>query len=241
MSVVPSIILSAVLSCGGIPANVQGAVNSSCSGGVTYYENICDLRNALSDMGVDFCADIDCGSLNEFLNAFLGECGNNQSAPAPEAPTDAPAPPPETSAPAEAPSVPVPPQATQAPSTDNSYAYQVIELVNQERVKYGLAALAADETLMNAAQKRAAETVTSFSHTRPNGASFSSVLSEYGVNYRTAGENIAYGQRTPQEVVNAWMNSSGHRANILNSKYTKIGVGCYKSGSTYYWSQLFTG
>ncbi|MCH5210631.1 MAG: CAP domain-containing protein [Oscillospiraceae bacterium] len=148
----------------------------------------------------------------------------------------------ETPKATEAPKPTATPKATQTPSSSESaYAYQVIELVNAERAKYGLSALSADTTLMNAAHKRAVETVTSFSHTRPNGTKFSTVLSEYGVSYRTAGENIAYGQRTPQDVVNSWMNSSGHRANILNSSYTKIGVGCYKSGSTYYWSQLFIG
>ena len=134
------------------------------------------------------------------------------------------------------------PEATQAPSSgEYSYAYQVIELVNDERAKYGLSPLSADSTLMEAAQQRAVETTESFSHTRPNGTKFSTVLAEYGVSYRTAGENIAYGQKTPQQVVNSWMNSSGHRANILNASYTKIGVGCYKKGNTYYWSQLFIG
>ena len=66
------------------------------------------------------------------------------------------------------------------------------------------------------------------------------LLDEQGVNYMSAGENIAYGQRTPEEVMNAWMNSQGHRENILNSRYTSIGVGCYQSSNgTLYWTQLF--
>lgn len=131
------------------------------------------------------------------------------------------------------------PESTSAPTDTEAYAYEVVELVNQERAKNGLSALTTDKTLMDAAQKRAVETNTSFSHTRPSGQNFSTVLSEFGISYRSAGENIAYGQKTPEDVVNAWMNSSGHRANILNSSYTTIGVGCYKSGNTYYWSQLF--
>ena len=65
------------------------------------------------------------------------------------------------------------------------------------------------------------------------------VLGEYGVAYRSAGENIARGQSSPEEVVRAWMNSEGHRANILGESFTSLGVGVYKSGGTYAWTQLF--
>lgn len=123
----------------------------------------------------------------------------------------------------------------------SSYALEVIRLVNVERAKYGLSELTYTDSLMNAANKRAVEQETVFSHTRPNGTSCFTVLQEYGISYSGAGENIAMGQRTPVEVVNAWMNSQGHRENILNANFTKIGVGCYLgSNGTYYWSQLFT-
>ncbi|MGN0507365.1 MAG: CAP domain-containing protein [Lachnospiraceae bacterium] len=126
-------------------------------------------------------------------------------------------------------------------STEQSYIAQVVKLVNEERAKNGLSALTYDATLQRAAQVRAEEIVKSFSHTRPNGSNFSSVLKEFGISARRSGENIAWGQKTPKEVVTAWMNSSGHRANILNANYTKIGVGCNISPSgTIYWSQLFT-
>lgn len=121
-----------------------------------------------------------------------------------------------------------------------SYVEQVVELVNMERAKVGLPALTMSQDLNNAAQIRAVETVQSFSHTRPDGSSFSSVLKENGISFRGAGENIAWGQRTPEAVVNAWMNSEGHRANILNKNFTSIGVGYYLNGSTPYWAQLFT-
>lgn len=121
-----------------------------------------------------------------------------------------------------------------------SYVEQVVELVNMERAKIGLPALTMSQDLNNAAQIRAVETVQSFSHTRPDGSSFSSVLKENGISFRGAGENIAWGQRTPEAVVNAWMNSEGHRANILNKNFTSIGVGYYLNGSTPYWAQLFT-
>ena len=124
---------------------------------------------------------------------------------------------------------------------DMTYSEKVVYLVNEERAKYDLAPLTADESVTAAAQVRAEEIKSSFSHTRPNGTSFSTALKEQSVSYRGSGENIAWGQKTPEKVVEAWMNSSGHRANILNSKYTTIGVGYYQDASgTNYWAQLFT-
>ena len=105
---------------------------------------------------------------------------------------------------------------------------------------YILSTYTTNSTISAAANMRAKETVQSFSHTRPNGTSFSTALKEYGISYMAAGENIAYGQRTPQEVVTGWMNSPGHRANILNSNFHKIGIGVYQSNGVIYWSQLFT-
>lgn len=125
-------------------------------------------------------------------------------------------------------------------SMQGDFASQVAALVNAERAKYGLSALTVDTKVQQAALVRAKETAQSFSHTRPNGSSFSTALTEAGVSYRTAGENIAYGQTTPQQVMNAWMNSSGHRANILNANYTTIGVGYTVINGTAYWAQLFT-
>ena len=81
---------------------------------------------------------------------------------------------------------------------------------------------------------------TSFSHTRPDGSGFSTALTQAGVSYTTSGENIAYGQQTPQAVMEAWMNSAGHRANILNASFRQIGVGHVRSASgVSYWTQLF--
>ena len=125
-------------------------------------------------------------------------------------------------------------------SSESQYISEVVRLVNSERAKEGLAALQMDSSLNSAAQVRAKEIVTSFSHTRPNGSNCFTALSEAGIKYNGSGENIAYGQKTPAEVVNAWMNSAGHRANIMSTKFTKIGVGCHNSNGTYYWSQFFT-
>lgn len=124
-------------------------------------------------------------------------------------------------------------------SPELSLAEQVVALVNEERAAAGLNPLTINESAMSAALVRAREIRQSFSHTRPNGSSFSTALREQGVSYRGSGENIAYGQRSPEEVMKAWMNSSGHRANILNEKFTSIGVGCYEQNGVLYWTQLF--
>ena len=129
------------------------------------------------------------------------------------------------------------------PETDGSqdaFANQVVKLVNEERAKAGLSPLTVNSKAANAAQTRAREIEKSFSHPRPDGSSFNTALTEAGVSFRGAGENIAYGQTTPQQVMEGWMNSSGHRANILNANYTSIGVGHYKNGAGVdYWTQLF--
>lgn len=126
-------------------------------------------------------------------------------------------------------------------TSQDSFVSQVVELVNAERAKAGIAPLAADIKAEAAAAVRAREIETSFSHTRPNGSQFSTALTEQGASYTRSGENIAWGQKTPQEVVNAWMNSDGHRANILNPNFGRIGVGHYESArGVHYWTQLFT-
>lgn len=136
------------------------------------------------------------------------------------------------------------PLVTNTPVIDNSentdFVSQVAELVNAERAKIGLSPVTLDATLSKAAQVRAKEIVNQFSHTRPNGSSFSTAITEQEFSFRGAGENIAYGQKTPQTVMNAWMNSDGHRANILNANYTTIGVGYYQQNGINYWTQLFT-
>lgn len=121
----------------------------------------------------------------------------------------------------------------------SSAASEVVRLTNSARSQNGYAALIEDGALSEAAAVRAREIARSFSHTRPSGASFSSALSESGVSYLRAGENIATGQKSASEVVNAWMNSPGHRANILNSSYSRIGSASVNIDGTLYWVQLF--
>ena len=135
----------------------------------------------------------------------------------------------------------VEPTESQVSELRTAYENEVISLVNSERAKVGLQALSADSGAVDAAHIRAKEIVQSFSHTRPDGRTCFTAASDSGVSYRTAGENIAYGYATPQQVVSGWMNSEGHRKNILSSSFTKIGVGCYESSGVLYWSQFFIG
>lgn len=119
-------------------------------------------------------------------------------------------------------------------------AEAVASLVNAARRDAGLSELELDADLCAAAQARAQEIAQSFSHTRPDGSSCFTILEEFGISYRAAGENIAMGQRTPEEVIDGWMNSSGHRANILNGTFTSIGVGYYVDGAgAAHWVQIF--
>ena len=122
-----------------------------------------------------------------------------------------------------------------------SYENEVIRLVNEQRAQHGLAALSANWELSRVARYKSQDMVDNryFSHTSPTYGSPFQMMKAFGISYRTAGENIAYGQRTPQAVVTAWMNSSGHRANILNASYKQIGVGYVANG--HYWTQMFIG
>jgi len=128
-------------------------------------------------------------------------------------------------------------------SSVSSYEKQVVDLVNTERAKNGLSALTLDSSVSNVARTKSKDMATNnyFSHTSPTYGGAGDMLKQFGIKYTAYGENIASGQKTPQEVVTAWMNSSGHRANILASDFTKIGVGyATDSSGKAYWTQMFT-
>jgi uncharacterized protein YkwD len=130
---------------------------------------------------------------------------------------------------------------TDPPSGD--FATEVVRLVNIERQKVGRSALSIDYTLASAAETRAYEIMEVFSHTRPDNSSCFTIFDEFGINYGYAGENIAAGQHSPQEVVTAWMNSPGHKKNILDANFKHIGIGYINDTSAPYkdyWVQLFT-
>lgn len=124
-------------------------------------------------------------------------------------------------------------------STVLNYEREVIRLVNEIRVKNGLSELKENWELSRVARYKSQDMKDNnyFSHTSPVYGSPFEMIKNFGISYKSAGENIAKGYATPQAVVNAWMNSSGHRANILNASYTQIGVGYVASGN--YWTQMF--
>lgn len=121
-------------------------------------------------------------------------------------------------------------------------ADEVLKLVNQERAKVGLKALTLSAELTNVATIKAKDMRDKgyFDHTSPTYGSPFDMMKRFGIQYSSAGENIAAGQKTSQEVMNSWLNSSGHRANILNKDYEQLGVG-YVEGGSYgtYWVQMF--
>lgn len=184
-------------------------------------------------------ADSPCLSL--FRMMCLGEL---PQVPAPDEET--PAPDEETPAPDEG--TPAPDEGTSAPDKEqttggviSAYEAEVIRLVNEIRRQNGLGELTASAELSHVARLKSQDMHDKgyFDHTSPTYGSAFDMLRSFGISYRTAGENIAYGYSTPQAVVDAWMNSSGHRANILNASYTQIGVGHVQDGN--YCTQIFVG
>ncbi|WLR43387.1 CAP domain-containing protein [Bacillus carboniphilus] len=140
-------------------------------------------------------------------------------------------------------------QETETPNTDTNEetatlsdeVQQVIDLTNEERRKNGLSDLKADQELSAVAKAKSDDMQANnyFSHTSPNHGTPFEMMRSYGIDFNTAGENIAQGQPTAADVVEDWMNSEGHRKNILNGDYTHIGVGYNSNG--HYWTQMFVG
>ena len=197
-----------------------------------------DAAQVLSGYQMGSCEQ---SNLSEFLsgrlNVLLPNC------PDPSLPGQIPGfPGGDTLWPAQTPDIPdgeeVPPAGEDALSR---YESEVVRLVNQARRENGLQPLTASGELSHVARVKSQDMADNryFFHTSPTYGTPFQMLTTFGVSYRTAGENIAYGQRTPQEVFHGWMNSSGHRANILNAAYTQIGVGYVADGN--YWTQLFIG
>jgi uncharacterized YkwD family protein len=170
-----------------------------------------------------------------------------QAAPAPQTTNKVQAQPAQKAAPApkankEAQAQPAAKPAAQASSV-SAFEKKVVELVNQERQKQGLSALQLDTKLSDVAREKSKDMMNKnyFSHTSPTYGSPFDMMKQFGIEYRTAGENIAKGQQTPEEVMNGWMNSDGHRKNILSPNFTHIGVGYVDGGGSTYWTQMFIG
>ena len=121
---------------------------------------------------------------------------------------------------------------------NNDYGYQVLALINQIRRENGLGELYMDYTLIQVANVRAEEATRNWSHTRPDGSQWWTLHQQFGL-YGKFGENLAYGQMTPEAVVQAWMNSEGHRANILSADFHSVGISSYYNDGIYYWAQEF--
>ncbi len=130
---------------------------------------------------------------------------------------------------------------TSVDSSVSDYEKEVVELVNEIRKEYGLSELKINTELCAVARAKSQDMKDNnyFSHTSPTYGSPFDMMKTFGISYRTAGENIAMGYSTPEAVVNGWMNSEGHRANILNASYKEIGMGYVSNGN--YWTQMFIG
>lgn len=126
--------------------------------------------------------------------------------------------------------------------TANAMELEVIRLVNEERKKEGLAPFTHSPELSKVARTKSQDMADKnyFSHTSPTYGDPFAMMKSFGIKYRTAGENIAKGYSSAESVVKGWMNSSGHRANILNPSFNKIGVGYVNANGTTYWTQQFT-
>lgn len=142
---------------------------------------------------------------------------------------------------------PSPSSSTSKPSTSGSFAdYQqkVLELVNQERAAAGLKPLTMNTKLSEVAAMKSQDMANLgyFDHTSPTYGSPFDMMKQFGISYKAAGENIAKGQTSPEQVMDGWMNSPGHRANILNANFTQLGVGIAKNANgQLIWTQMFIG
>jgi uncharacterized YkwD family protein len=199
-------------------------------------------------------------NVDELLKKFNAQ-GQSAQAAAPQQETQAPeqaeaAPQEQAQAPEQSEEAKAPEQtqqntkAQQSENTDKAeqtkdasqFEQKVVDLVNQEREKQGLKPLTLNKKLSDVARTKSKDMVDKgyFDHNSPTYGSPFDMMKQFGIEYTTAGENIAKGQQSPEDVMNAWMNSDGHRKNILNPDFTEIGVG-YVKGDTTYWTQQFIG
>ena len=234
-------LFSAVAECGARACLENGTLKitwDACSGSgvVTVYQNKWPVLLQRVDGAAGGCTITGCSGSAATYSVrvrFDGVCKligvENASKP-----TAAPTPKPVATATVRPTSTPVvTPTPAQNGSTSSEKAAQVIAQVNQERAQYGLGSLREDSELTRAACVRAQEIVQKFSHTRPDGSSWSTVSSA------ASGENIAKGYATVEKVMAAWMSSQGHRENILRESFTRIGVCAYTVDGVVYWVQLF--
>ena len=235
-----AVLLAATLNAPAHAADCHGAV--PCGGTVP-----CDVTTACDVTALCDVSDICGGRFTRNVTTICGVpfpcnmipfCGGTvPRTDTTQNPGTAPETPADTSQNAASPQTEPP----QRDSGAHSYETEVVRLVNEVRAAYGLNPLEEDGDLSRVARYKSQDMRDKgyFDHTSPTYGTPFQMMKSFGISYRTAGENIAYGYRTPEAVMEGWMNSSGHRANILNASYTKIGVGYVADGN--YWTQLFTG
>ncbi len=211
--------------------NVPGAVNSFLDCLKNSQKNgkecLTDIQQCLENWNKTG----DCQPICDETSEENSDCTNpEENVPTPTAP------------PAEENSIPESEVPSGSGNTDNaSFEERVATLVNEQRAANGLSPLTLDYSLSNVARAKSQDMHDNnyFAHTSPTYGSPFEMMTAFGISYRTAGENIAMGYNTPEAVMEGWMNSEGHRANILNGSFTTIGVGYVADGN--YWTQEFTG
>lgn len=225
---------------------------SSCAGNTaragskqSCAQNSCPVNGNTCTVQLN-CSNGSCSSYNDYVNALLknltnGSCSlpSSSSGKTPSTSSKAPSSSSANSGPASSKA-----PATSSGSGYSSFQNQVLTLVNQQRAANGLGALSMDSALAKTATLKSQDMAKLgyFDHNSPTYGSPFDMMKQFGITYRAAGENIAMGQTSPQQVMQDWMNSPGHRANILNSSFTKIGVGiAQNSNGQYYWTQQFIG
>lgn len=225
------IITSAV--CVSLMAVNASAASNEC---VTVFDKLDNISSIVNSVNISQC------DAKTILQQLLDNCFNGQLPELPQQP--------------EQDETPIIPEVPEVPEQDilpdnngngnisgtvSELERKVVELVNIERAKQGLSALSLNNKLSNVAREKSRDMQANgyFSHTSPTYGSPFDMLRQFGISYNTAGENIAMGYSSPEAVVSGWMNSAGHRANILNSNYSEIGVGHISNGN--YWTQLFIG
>ncbi|MEC2288956.1 CAP domain-containing protein [Bacillus licheniformis] len=199
--------------------------------------NVTDLAGKLNIQNMNQLSKADQEKIQSLLHSYMKQATQQPIASAPKASA------PKASKPAASKEQTSQQKQNTAPASSSVSAYEkeVVELTNAERKKQGLKPLTLDEKLSKVARTKSQDMKDNnyFDHNSPTYGSPFDMMKKFGITYRTAGENIAKGQKTPQEVVKAWMNSEGHRKNIMNPNFTHIGVGYVKDGN--YWTQQFIG
>ncbi len=228
-----NVIITSAFCASLMAVSASAASDDACVSVLDRLENINSIVNSVNISQCD---------PQTILQQLLSNCLNGQFPTLPESP--------------EQEETPIVPEQPETPEQDitpdyggsgniqgsvSEFERRVVELVNVERAKEGLSALTLNEELSDVAREKSSDMQRNgyFSHTSPTYGSPFDMLRRFGISYNTAGENIAMGYSSPEAVVNGWMNSAGHRANILNSSFSDIGVGYISNGN--YWTQLFIG